>query len=123
ADLARPAPGIELRAAQLHAPPRTRIFPGPDRGSMQFGQMTKRAGPPAQVARQRAHVVPAAADDAQPAAPGQVVGQETGLVQVDPRRWKINDFATLCLEVRPLAADPLVAVRGRDLIAPAGKFR
>src|SRR5205807_55585 len=83
--LAGAAPGKKLVAAQRHALAGAGIFPGPDRGSMQFGQVTKSPGGAAEVARQRADVVPASADQLQGAGPRQLVGHESRLVQVDPR--------------------------------------
>src|SRR4051812_19949925 len=73
----------------------------------------------AEIAHQRADVIPAANDEPHSARAWQIVVQEARLVQVDPRRGQYELLAAMRAQVRALPVDPLVAGRRRNLVAPA----
>ena len=84
-------------------------------GGEQPGARAHRA---AEIAHERAHVVPTCRDQQQLARGGKAVGDEAGLVQVYARGRQLERLPAMRLAVCALAIHALVAGGRRHLIAP-----
>ena len=96
------------------------VAPRADGGAVERRQVRAAAERATHVTRQRAHVVPAAHGDAHRALPtDKIVAHPARLVHVDDLRQQFDRLAAVRFDVRALAADALVARRGRHLVVPA----
>src|SRR5438132_3975255 len=122
-DADRGAPGKEIHAAEEDALAGRRILPWPDGDPTEGGEVGEGAGRAAEIARERADVVPTAADKLERARRGQAVAHPARPVQVDARGRQLERLAPVRLPIRALAGHALVAGPGRHLIPPAVEGR